>query len=158
MTDMRLLMLAKVGEQTEGLGQAFWGLIDVRQVKKPPGTSFRHEKDSPTSLRGGLKDRGRELAVFEAEASPSPQVPGLSAGGGRDSLTGCSQPLVLSRSLGLPSVDILNLSGAPAQNWTSLCFPDDSSACMGLHSVWVDVLALGSCSVFPLGWSISCRD
>lgn len=158
MTDMRLLTLAKVGEQTGGLGQAFWGLIDVRQVKKPPGTSFHHEKDGPTSLRGDLKGRGRELAVFEAEASPFPQAPGLSVGGGRDSLTGCSQPLVLSRSLGLPSVDIINLSGAPAQNWTSLFFPDDSSACMGLHSVWVDLVALDSCSVSPLGWSISCRD
>lgn len=31
MLDMRLLTLAKVGEQTEGLGQAFWGLIGVRQ-------------------------------------------------------------------------------------------------------------------------------
>lgn len=31
MLDVRLLMLAKVGEQTEGLGQAFWGLIGVRQ-------------------------------------------------------------------------------------------------------------------------------
>lgn len=158
MTDMRLLTLAKVGEQTEGLGKAFWGLIDVRQVKKPPGTSFRHEKDSPTSLPGDLKGRGRELAVFEAEASPFPQAPGLSVGGGHDSLTGCSQPLVLSRSLGLPSVDIINLSGAPAQNWTSLFFPDDSSACMGLRSVWVDLVALGSCSVSPLDWSISCRD
>lgn len=29
--DMWLLMLAEVGEQTEGLGQAFWGLIGVRQ-------------------------------------------------------------------------------------------------------------------------------
>lgn len=90
--------------------------------KKPPGTSFCHEKDSPASLRGDLKGRGRELAVFEAEVSPFPQAPGLSVGGGCDSLTGCSQPLVLSRSLGLPSVDIINLSGAPAQNWTSL-FP-----------------------------------
>ena len=88
--------------------------------KKPLGTLFRHEKDSPASLRGDLKGRGRELAVFEAEALPSPQAPGLSAWGGRDSLTGCSQPLVLSRSLGLPSVDIINLFGAPAQNWTSL--------------------------------------
>ena len=72
--------------------------------------------------------------MFEAEALPSPQAPGLSAWGGRDSLTGCSQPFVLSRSLGLPSVDIINLFGAPAQNWTSL-FPDDSSACVGLRSV-----------------------
>lgn len=53
-----MLILAEVGEQTEGLGLGFWGLAHVRQVKKLLGTSFLHGEDSPLSLEGDLKGKG----------------------------------------------------------------------------------------------------
>lgn len=106
MLDIGSLMLAEVEEQTEGLGLGVWVLAGIRQVRNSPGTSFLYGKDSPTSLEGDLKSEGvgGELAVLKTEASPSLWVPGLSASSGLASLTGCSQPLVLCKSPGLPSV------------------------------------------------------
>lgn len=53
--DMWSPMLAEVRQQTEDLGLDFWRLADVRQVKKPAGTSILYGEDNPTSLGSRCK-------------------------------------------------------------------------------------------------------
>lgn len=71
-----------------------------------------------------------ELAVLEAEASPSPWVPDLSACGGLASPTGCYRPLVLGKSLGLPNVDTNKPSWSTCSELDISHFPGDNPACV----------------------------
>lgn len=97
------------------------------------------------------------MAVLEAETSPSPWVPDLSACGGLASRTGCSQHFVLGKNPWLPGVDTNKTSWSTCSELDISHFSDAIPACVGLSKAWVVLVAGGFCSAPYLGWNVFCR-